>query len=81
MTEDERFARVLATRSIIVWPSAVFIPYDEDTWEQRSRELDQWLYDNIGRFGIDWSIDYTNSGARYKFKNPEHLTLFALSWL
>ena len=82
MTPKERFRNILATRDIC-WSETVTIPNrthvvaptnDDD-------EIEKWLYKHIGKHGEDWVVHrYVNSDV-YKFQNPDHKTLFSLTWL
>lgn len=79
MTEDEQFEMVLATRAIIAWPESVFMPYHENS--KTPWEINQWLEVHVGKEKIDWAIEYTGLGTKYKFRDPDHKTLFAITWL
>ena len=79
MTEDKQFEMVLATRAVIDWPESVLIKIDENSYPPWT--IENWLTENIGKNRIDWTIDHTRLGLKYKFKNPDHKTLFAITWL
>lgn len=42
-----------------------------------------WLYENIGPVYEEWEWEWVPSeqGFEYRFKTPEHATLFTLTWL
>jgi len=79
MTEEERFNRILATRSIVDWPYSTVILYSNDSGHNQG-EVDIWLREHVGERRIAWAVDYLNQGVRYKFKTSEHKILFTLTW-
>ena len=52
-----------------------------------NNEMLQWLYENVGKEGIDWQVktkffpDTTDVMSDHLvLKNPAHITLFLLKW-
>ena len=65
------------------------IDFDSLSWKQKLRvhdfakEVEPWLLDNIGKFGVNWFVEVDNSedSLRLTFKDQETETYFMLAWM
>jgi hypothetical protein len=81
MIPKEQFARILATREVVIWPKSVTIVSNN---KLNIDEMALWLRKNIGKDGEDWTISsyhfFKGHKITVKFKNSNDKTLFALTW-